>query len=110
MASAGFAAHKDTGPAAARQVPSPVRSDEGKAAEAKLDAMKAEAAKVEKLTGSIVSIDSAKLEITVKDDATQADRVVKVTKSQLKGLKAGQKVTIELKAGTSEAAKLTCGK
>lgn len=71
---------------------------------------KAEAAKDDVVTGKIVSIDKTKLEITVKDEASQADKVIKVTKAQLKGLKVDEKVKVVLKAGTNEAKEISKAK
>ncbi|MBF0594255.1 MAG: hypothetical protein HQL22_04740 [Candidatus Omnitrophica bacterium] len=56
-------------------------------------------AKADVVKGEIVSLDAVKGEVVVKDEA--GDKTFTATAAELEGLKAGDKVKVTLKAGTT---------
>ena len=75
---------------------------------AKTDKKAVKAAEV--IRGEIVSIDTAKNEIVVKDaaakDAASADKTIVVDAKEIGSFKVGDKVKVTLKAGTNTAEKI----
>ena len=61
---------------------------------------------VQVIKGTILSIDAAKLEVTVKLAATGKEEVIKVSDKELPLLKVGDKIKATLKAGTNEVIKI----
>ncbi len=86
LATAGFAAQQTAAGKAAKEAPVSI--------------------KAELVLGKIVSIDKAKLQITVKDEKSNMDKHVTVTEKEMKGLNVGEKVEIQLKPGTNIAEKV----
>jgi predicted dinucleotide-binding enzyme len=62
--------------------------------------------KAEVVKGEIVSIDTAKNEVVVKDAKTNAERAVVVDPKEIAQLKKGDKVKAILKEGTNAAEKI----
>ncbi len=59
--------------------------------------------KVEVIKGSIVSIDSAKNELVVKDNKTGTDKTVAVDAKILASLKSGENVKVKFEPATGKA-------
>lgn len=61
-------------------------------------------AAIEIVKGEVVSIDAAKSEVVIKDEATSSEKTLTVeNKDQLTALKVGDKVKARVKAGTTTA-------
>ena len=68
----------------------------------------AEASKVKKevVKGEVISIDTAKNEVVIKDKKTNADKTVVVDPKEIANIKKGEKVKAILKEGTNTAEKI----
>jgi hypothetical protein len=64
---------------------------------------KKKAAKVETVTGAIVSLDTAAKTIVVKDNADQTDKTFAVNPKELNKLTAGELVKVKFHAGNDKA-------
>ncbi len=63
-------------------------------------------AKAEVVKGEIVSIDTAKNEVVIKDKMTNADKTIVVDPKEIATLKQGEQVKAILKTGTNTAEKI----
>ena len=69
-------------------------------------AKEAAKAKAEVVKGEIVSIDTAKNEVVIKDEKTNTDKTIVVDPKEIATLKQGEQVKAILKTGTNTAEKI----